>query len=63
MAKQCPSCGNLSIVEADKFCQDDGTKLVTLAACSQCNTELLRHAKFCPRCGTPRVMPLEVQHG
>ena len=63
MAKQCPRCGYLTIVGNDKFCLHDGAKLENLGCCSQCGTELLRHAKFCPKCGTPRVMPLEVQHG
>jgi predicted RNA-binding Zn-ribbon protein involved in translation (DUF1610 family) len=50
MSKQCPVCGNVSINDSTKFCHADGAVMEDLRACS-CGERLLKHFKFCPKCG------------
>jgi ribosomal protein L32 len=58
MSKQCPECGNISINDTTKFCHQDGAVMVELKACS-CGERLLKHFKFCPKCGTKQEKEMQ----
>jgi len=49
--KICPKCKNSNNTEANKFCYQDGERLIERSNCRGCGAELASFFTFCPNCG------------
>ncbi|KAI1712816.1 zinc-ribbon domain-containing protein [Ditylenchus destructor] len=48
----CPSCGEETVQQTDKFCRKCGLRV--LFVCTKCQHSVRPNDKFCPNCGARR---------